>query len=94
VSDSTTARTLSVNQAQEFTRWSQKGLKDFSAFTDNGSMDEHRARTTTSPTCDEVRSTRLHYRLRCLLRPGHDGDHRWTPELVPVGAEGDEAATG
>ena len=45
-------------------------------------------------TCDEVRSTRLHYRLRCLLTPDHDGDHRWTPELVPVGVDGDEAATG
>jgi hypothetical protein len=56
-------------------------------------MEQHRTRTTTSPTCDEVRSTRLHYRLRCLLLPGHDGDHRWTPELVPVGAD-DEAAAG
>ena len=45
-------------------------------------------------TCDEVRSTRLHYRLRCLLTPEHDGEHRWTPELVPVGVEGDEAAAG
>jgi hypothetical protein len=94
VSESTTARTLSVNQVQEFTRWSQNGLKAFDPFTDNECMDEQGTRTTTSPTCDEVRSTRLHYRLRCLLRPGHDGDHRWTPELVPVGAEGDEAATG
>ena len=45
-------------------------------------------------TCDEVRPTRLHYRLRCLLTPDHDGDHSWTPELVPVGVDGDEAATG
>ena len=51
-------------------------------------------RTSQGKTCDEVRSTRLHYRLRCLLSPGHDGDHRWTPELVPVGVDGDEAATG
>ena len=57
-------------------------------------MAEQGMQQTTSPTCDEVRSTRLHYRLRCLLRPGHDGEHRWTPELVPAGAEGDEAVTG
>ena len=57
-------------------------------------MEQTRTTPSTSSTCDEVRSTRLHYRLRCLLTPGHDGDHRWTPELVPVGADGDEAATG
>jgi hypothetical protein len=56
-------------------------------------MAKHQTRPSTSPTCDEVRSTRLHYRLRCLLTPGHDGDHRWTPELVPVDVDG-EAATG
>jgi hypothetical protein len=54
-------------------------------------MEDQRTGTTT--TCDEVRSTRLHYRLRCLLRPEHDGEHRWTPELVPAGRD-DEAATG
>jgi hypothetical protein len=48
---------------------------------------------TRSETCDEVRSTRLHYQLRCLLHPDHDGDHRWTPELVPADVD-DEAATG
>jgi hypothetical protein len=48
-------------------------------------------RTPSGATCDEVRSTRLHYQLRCLLGPDHDGDHRWTPELVPVG---EEAAAG
>ena len=56
-------------------------------------MADQREHTSTHPThttCDEVRSTRLHYRLRCLLTPGHDGDHRWTPELVPAGA-GDDA---
>ena len=36
----------------------------------------------------------LHYRLRCLLTPDDDGDHRWTPELLPAGVDGDEAATG
>ena len=50
--------------------------------------------TSTASTCDEVRPTRLHYRLRCLLTPGHDGEHRWTPELVPAGVESDEAAIG
>jgi hypothetical protein len=49
--------------------------------------------TTPSTTCDEIRSTRLHYRLRCLLTPRHDGDHRWTPELVPS-ADGDAARAG
>ena len=57
-------------------------------------MADQRERTKNARTCDEVRSTRLHYRLRCLLTPNHDGDHRWTPELVPAGADGDEAATG
>jgi hypothetical protein len=56
-------------------------------------MADRREQTDPTRTCDEVRSTRLHYRLRCLLTPEHDGDHRWTPELVPVGADG-EAATG
>jgi hypothetical protein len=83
-----------VNQARVFTRWSQKGLKGFACVADTGDMEEQRTRRSTTSTCDEVRSTRLHYRLRCLLHPGHDGEHRWTPELVPAGAEGDEAATG
>jgi hypothetical protein len=39
---------------------------------------------TTNPTCDETRATRLHYQLRCLLPVGHDCDHAWTPELLPV----------
>ena len=55
-------------------------------------MDQRVSRTSACDTCDEVRSTRLHYRLRCLLTPGHDGDHRWTPELLPQDA--DEFATG
>jgi hypothetical protein len=61
-------------------------------------MADQRQRASTAKTCDEVRSTRLHYRLRCLLSPEHDGEHRWTPELVPdlvpVGVKGDEAAAG
>jgi hypothetical protein len=57
-------------------------------------MADQRKRTSTSSTCDEVRSTRLHYRLRCLLAPDHDGDHRWTPELVPAGAEDDAYRAG
>jgi hypothetical protein len=35
-----------------------------------------------APVCGETRSRRHGYRLRCLEPPGHDGDHRWTPELV------------
>jgi hypothetical protein len=35
-------------------------------------------------TCDETRSTRLHYQLRCLLPAGHADQHAWTPELLPV----------
>ena len=38
----------------------------------------------TNQTCDETRSTRLHYQLRCLLPAGHDGNHAWTPELLPA----------
>ena len=48
---------------------------------------------TGTATCDETRSTRLHYRLRCLLHPGPEGAHRWTPELLPHDAD-DEVATG
>jgi hypothetical protein len=77
-----------------FTAWSQIGLKGFGSSADTGDMADQGTRPSTSRTCDEVRSTRLHYRLRCLLTPDHDGDHRWTPELVPVGVDGDEAATG
>jgi hypothetical protein len=44
-------------------------------------------------TCDETRSTRLHYQLRCLLPDGHNGGHRWTPELLPLDVHS-EAATG
>ena len=57
-------------------------------------MSEQGTRRTPSPTCDEIRSTRLHYRLRCLLRPDHDGDHRWTPELVPADVDGNEMRAG
>ena len=57
-------------------------------------MADQHDRSSNSATCDEVRSTRLHYRLRCLLTPGHEGDHRWTPELVPAGAEGDAVRAG
>jgi hypothetical protein len=49
---------------------------------------------TRVETCDEIRSTRLHYQLRCRLHPGHDGDHRWTPELVPVDAVDDDVVAG
>ena len=62
----------------------------FSSNTDTGDMEDQRSRPVT---CDEVRSTRLHYQLRCLLHPGHDGDHRWTPELVPANVD-DEVAAG
>jgi hypothetical protein len=56
-------------------------------------MQSSRTSLTPSSTCDEVRSTRLHYRLRCLLHRGHEGEHRWTPELLPHDAD-DEFATG
>ncbi len=46
-----------------------------------------------SRTCDETRATRLHYQLRCLLAADHDGDHRWTPELLSADP-GPTAATG
>ena len=77
-----------------FTGSSRIGLKGFGSSADTGEMADQRERTSTLMTCDEVRPTRLHYRLRCLLTPDHDGDHRWTPELLPVGVDGDEAATG
>jgi hypothetical protein len=38
----------------------------------------------SASTCDETRSTRLHYRLRCRLPAGHENAHAWTPELLPV----------
>jgi hypothetical protein len=46
-----------------------------------------------SRTCDETRSTRLLYQLRCLLTVDHDGDHQWTPELLTADP-GSTAATG
>jgi hypothetical protein len=72
-----------------FTCWSHVGLKEGARDADDGEVEQQLIRTDT---CDEVRSTRLHYRLRCLLHRGHEGDHRWTPELVPHDA--DEFATG
>jgi hypothetical protein len=77
-----------------FTGWSQIGRKVFASSADTGDMTEPQDRTPKRETCDEVRSTRLHYRLRCLLSPGHDGDHRWTPELVPAGTEDDAVRAG
>jgi hypothetical protein len=32
--------------------------------------------------CDERRPRRHGYQLRCLEPAGHDGPHRWHPELV------------
>jgi hypothetical protein len=101
VSDSTIARIAPSEPGHTrkglFTAWSHIVLKDLASNVDTGDMADRRERTSTSTastTCDEVRSTRLHYRLRCLLVPGHDGDHQWTPELVPADLDGDEAATG
>jgi hypothetical protein len=68
----------------------KKWVKGIGSVADTGGVNDQR--TDPGSTCDEVRSTRLHYRLRCLLPPGHDGDHRWTPELLP--ADRDEVATG
>jgi hypothetical protein len=75
---------------QVFTCWLHIGLKEVARAADHGEVEQQMTRTAT---CDETRSTRLHYRLRCLLHPNHDGEHRWTPELVPNDAD-DEAATG
>ena len=44
----------------------------------------HQVTSHGSAVCDETRSTRLHYQLRCLLPRDHHGEHRWTPELLPV----------
>ena len=77
-----------------FIRSSRIGLNGFASSADTGDMADQRERNSTLMTCDEVRPTRLHYRLRCLLTPDHDGDHRWTPELLPADVDGDEAATG
>jgi hypothetical protein len=60
---------------------------------DNGRMSSHDDRRAPRSTCDETRPTRLHYQLRCLLPAGHDGEHRWTPELL-TSDPGEEAATG
>jgi hypothetical protein len=57
-------------------------------------MQSSRTPLTPSSACNEVRSTRLHYRLRCLLTPNHDGDHRWTPELDPNAVNDGDAAAG
>jgi hypothetical protein len=35
--------------------------------------------------CNETRTRRYGYQLRCLEPQDHDGAHRWTPELVPDG---------
>jgi hypothetical protein len=77
-----------------FTGSSRIGLKGLARNADTGDMADQHDRSSNSTTCDEVRSTRLHYRLRCLLTPGHEGDHRWTPELVPAGADGDAVRAG
>jgi hypothetical protein len=33
--------------------------------------------------CNETRARRHGYVLRCREPRGHDGAHRWTPELAP-----------
>jgi hypothetical protein len=41
------------------------------------------ARAPSIPdVCDERRPRRFGYQLRCLEPAGHDGPHRWTPELA------------
>jgi hypothetical protein len=37
--------------------------------------------------CDETRHRPHGYQLRCHEPVGHDGEHRWTPELVQVRVE-------
>jgi hypothetical protein len=74
-----------------FTRLSHVGLKECDPHADTGEVDDQNA--VRSRTCDETRSTRLHYQLRCLLTVDHDGDHQWTPELLTADP-GSNAATG
>jgi hypothetical protein len=38
---------------------------------------------TVAVLCGQVRPRRFGYRLRCCLPHGHEGEHRWTPELMP-----------
>ena len=47
---------------------------------DDNRRESHRTRRI----CGETRPTRLHYQLRCHLPAEHAGEHKWTPELVPV----------
>jgi hypothetical protein len=75
----------------DFTGLSHIGLKEVAPRADTGDVDQQPA--ARSRTCDETRSTRLHYQLRCLLTAEHDGDHQWTPELVTADS-GSNAATG
>ena len=44
----------------------------------------HHVDSYRSAICNETRATRLPYQLRCLLARDHHGEHRWTPELLPV----------
>jgi hypothetical protein len=75
----------------DFTGLSQIGLKEVDPRADTEDVDHQDA--VRSRTCDETRSTRLHYQLRCLLSAEHDGEHRWTPELLTADP-GSTAATG
>jgi hypothetical protein len=75
----------------DFTGLLHVGLKELGSRADTGEVDDQPA--VRSRTCDETRSTRLHYQLRCLLSAEHDGDHQWTPELLTADPESN-AATG
>lgn len=74
----------------DFTHLLHISLKELAPRADTGDVDDQNA--VRSRTCDETRSTRLHYQLRCLLTAEHDGDHRWTPELLTADS-GSTAAT-
>jgi hypothetical protein len=75
----------------DFTCSSHVGLNVLARDADTEGVDDQM--TARSRTCDEIRSTRLHYQLRCLLAADHDGDHQWTPELLTADP-GSAVATG
>ncbi len=75
----------------QFTDPSHIGLKDLAPRADTEVVNDQSS--ARAQTCDETRSTRLHYQLRCLLNVDHDGEHRWTPELLSAESES-AAATG
>jgi hypothetical protein len=80
-----------ANRQPDFTCLSHRSLREVTSDADTEDVDDQDA--VRSRTCDEIRSTRLHYQLRCRLTAGHEGDHQWTPELLTADP-GSTAATG